>query len=234
VDCEEDIEDIFAEIERLFQKINPCEREIIRNNLDLLPSIYQVYKNSIHAEEVTNMLYSISEVKEAHNNCADAFRHAYWNALNAISVPGKLAKGLADAHECWATNEKEKEMDLFNNSVGRNIGYGYSFLNIYNINDMRVLQNNIIMNLSWGNLRVIYPLNSDNELMSYSQIVGFDPCCSGFAILNRYHRIFNPKKMKLFVYYQLCWRITNLRIQLRDHTAIAIRTRRAKNLKSLI
>jgi hypothetical protein len=178
MDCEEDIEDIFAEIERLFQKINPCEKRIIMNNLNLLPSIYQVYKNSIHAEEVTNMLYSISEVKEAHNNCADAFRHAYWNALNAISVPGKLAKGLADAHECWATNEKEKEMDLFNNSVGRNIGYGYSFLNIYNINDMRVLQNNIIMNLSWGNLRVIYPLNSDNELMSYSQIVGFDLHCN--------------------------------------------------------
>jgi len=33
------------------------------------------------------------------------------------------------------------------------------------------------MNLSWGNLRVIYPLNSDNELISYSQIVGSElPC----------------------------------------------------------
>jgi hypothetical protein len=178
VDCEEDIEDIFAEIERLFQKINPCEREIIRSNLDLLPSIYQVYKNSVHANETTTMLYSISEVKEGHNNCADAFRHAYWNALNAISVPGKLAKGLADAHECASTNETEKTMDLHNNSVGRNIGYGHAFLNINNLNDLRVLQNNIIMNLSYGNLRVIYPLDSNYETVPSSSIVGSELHCN--------------------------------------------------------
>ena len=58
---------------------------------------------------------------------SDAFRHAYWNAINSGSanVGQGVAKEFADAHETGGNNtEIARQMDLFNNDVGRNIGNG--------------------------------------------------------------------------------------------------------------
>ncbi|QFZ54380.1 hypothetical protein FEZ18_06030 [Oceanihabitans sp. IOP_32] len=71
-----------------------------------------------------------------YNGRADAFRHAYWNALNVILLGDSLASSLAAAHEdkpsSYANDFKEKQMDLFNNQVGRTksnwFSNGYSSL----------------------------------------------------------------------------------------------------------
>lgn len=57
------------------------------------------------------------------NGKGDAFRHAYWNALNVILLGDNLAESLASAHEDqpadYPYSYKETQMDLFNNEVGR-------------------------------------------------------------------------------------------------------------------
>ena len=64
------------------------------------------------------------------NNVADAFRHAYWNALNAsmpILIGLELAKEFADAHESGINVNDPAQllgrtMDFWNNEQGRIIG----------------------------------------------------------------------------------------------------------------
>lgn len=61
------------------------------------------------------------------NDEADAFRHAYFNALNTKYLGEDKAKRIGDAHEELDDEEKKKdekfeiEMDLHNNEIGRNI-----------------------------------------------------------------------------------------------------------------
>jgi hypothetical protein len=56
------------------------------------------------------------------NGKGDAFRHAYFSALNSESLGVELAKRLGDAHEnIPAPNLLEREMDLRNNQIGRDL-----------------------------------------------------------------------------------------------------------------
>ncbi|MBI5441233.1 MAG: hypothetical protein HY900_08490 [Deltaproteobacteria bacterium] len=58
-----------------------------------------------------------------HNGSGDAFRHCFWSAMNARDQGVDLAKKFGDAHEDWIGNPvAEKTMDLYNNSVGFEIG----------------------------------------------------------------------------------------------------------------
>jgi len=57
-----------------------------------------------------------------HNDCRDAFRHAYWNALMGRHSESD-AKQAGDGHErTYPGPYKETYMDLYNNKVGRAIG----------------------------------------------------------------------------------------------------------------
>jgi len=57
-----------------------------------------------------------------HNDCRDAFRHAYWNALMAKHSESD-AKQAGDSYERTSVGPyKETYMDLHNNKVGREIG----------------------------------------------------------------------------------------------------------------
>ncbi len=60
------------------------------------------------------------------NDEADAFRHAYFNALNAQSFGKDLANKLGKAHEALDDQSKvkdnQKKMDLHNNAVGQDVG----------------------------------------------------------------------------------------------------------------
>lgn len=62
-----------------------------------------------------------------HNGNGDAFRHTLWNFGMAIDVGQDFAKKWADAHENGASGQPalEKEMDLFNNKVGRELAKSY-------------------------------------------------------------------------------------------------------------
>lgn len=68
----------------------------------------------------------------AHNNNADAFRHALWNFGMTKDVGADFAKKWSDAHEYGvpkptskaelAQYNLEQSMDLYNNSIGINLG----------------------------------------------------------------------------------------------------------------
>ena len=58
-----------------------------------------------------------------HNGEGDAVRHVYWSALNTLSENANLAKEFGDAHEQNPGQDiAEKNMDLFNNSIGYLLG----------------------------------------------------------------------------------------------------------------
>ncbi|MDP2160604.1 MAG: hypothetical protein Q8K02_08995, partial [Flavobacterium sp.] len=58
------------------------------------------------------------------DDVSDAFRHAYWNAIMTRDIGYDFAKEIADNHELNRDNpgEKARQMDLWNNKVGRDIG----------------------------------------------------------------------------------------------------------------
>jgi len=62
-------------------------------------------------------------ISSIYNGKGDAFRHAYFNALNTILLGSSLAESLSTAHEdkppLYQYNYKENQMDLFNNEIGR-------------------------------------------------------------------------------------------------------------------
>lgn len=58
----------------------------------------------------------------AHNDAADAFRHALWNYKMAKRIGPEAAKRFGDAHEISAVNDPEERlMDLYNNEIGRRL-----------------------------------------------------------------------------------------------------------------
>lgn len=94
---------------------------------------------------------------------SDAFRHAYFQAINTMDVGATLTQQFSDAHESEVLPQfnLEKQMDLFNNSVG--ISYGLNFPT--SDNQMAVyIKEWALLN---GQLRYLYPID-------YS-----DPCFYG-------------------------------------------------------
>jgi RHS repeat-associated protein len=60
---------------------------------------------------------------QGHNDASDAFRHCYWSCCMAQRIGASAAQNIGDAHEEDEDNPKcEKEMDLNNNAIGRNLG----------------------------------------------------------------------------------------------------------------
>ena len=56
----------------------------------------------------------------------DAFRHAYWNALQTRQFGAEWTEQFATAHEGRPDNPMDREaMDLYNNEVGRNIAIAH-------------------------------------------------------------------------------------------------------------
>jgi|GEM_PF-5219184 len=64
------------------------------------------------------------------NRKGDAFKHTFWNALSTVYIGEDLTEQLTDAHEeieydpDYSNHYKETQMDLHNNSNGRQIAYG--------------------------------------------------------------------------------------------------------------
>lgn len=63
-----------------------------------------------------------------HNGPGDAFRHALFSANNAIDLGLNLAKQLGDAHENQPQDPLERQMDLYNNQIGRNLSQQTNFI----------------------------------------------------------------------------------------------------------
>lgn len=67
------------------------------------------------------------ENEQGHNDEVDAFRHAYMQAYITVNQGKEVAKIIGDIYERWgdyteAQDAKERNMDLWNNEIGRQIG----------------------------------------------------------------------------------------------------------------
>lgn len=80
-----------------------------------------------------------------HNGKADAFRHCFWSGLMTRQMGYDTAKGFGDRHEYGAAEpEDERNMDLTNNEIGRQVGLGQG--SIYNP-CVQYAQNGVLVSL---------------------------------------------------------------------------------------
>lgn len=90
----------------------------------------EVRKAANDAVDWTDVFYTGAR---GHNDNADAFRHALWNAFMVKRIGYAEAKKWADAHEDYPNNpELEKRMDLHNNNLGRSL---YTYTQNHNLAD---------------------------------------------------------------------------------------------------
>ena len=164
----------------------------IANSLEIscsdLLAFEQDYKTRMSAEELL-IFDSISRVKQLsylanaqlatwkseelypnsiYNGKGDAFRHAYWNALNVIDLGLALTEALTSAHEekppTYPYNYKEKEMDLYNNQIGR---YRADFPS----DGYSTLEQSIQFAINTGALKYLNNLASDGKATSLSTLI---------------------------------------------------------------
>ncbi|MDC6363516.1 MULTISPECIES: DUF6973 domain-containing protein [Flavobacteriaceae] len=106
------------------------------------------------------------------NTKGDAFKHAFWNALSTVYLGETLTEQLTSAHEDIEYNPdypnhfKETQMDLHNNSQGRQIAYGAGRLyelvhQALDSGQLRYLNNLVFQNGFWNasNASVLTPTN---------------------------------------------------------------------------
>jgi len=137
-----------------FPGTNECEDALI----GLFPdAALKIYGNSFGlGYESANY---VTETNFGWNDCTDAFRHAFFNALNAQEVGEELALLFSDAHECDPSPDrlKEREMDLLNNRVGIDIGSNNPTATDDEIKEL------VCSELEFGNLTILNDPNNGNS-----------------------------------------------------------------------
>lgn len=91
------------------------------------------------------------------NDKSDAFRHAFFLSLNTLRVGANLSQQFSDAHETEISNQliKEKQMDLFNNSIGITYGQTQS----YPTSTPTMIAEAIYLKVLNGELRYLKPID---------------------------------------------------------------------------
>jgi hypothetical protein len=81
---------------------------------------YKIWKNRKPAENATRLKFG----GNFRNDKSDAFRHAFYNALNTQNINKEVVRLFSNAHESEVPQSEiiEKEMDLFNNGIGIEFG----------------------------------------------------------------------------------------------------------------
>ena len=112
---------------------------------------YKIYLNREIATTQTTNIFNYNGL----NDKSDAFRHAFFQAINARDVGVQVASLFGDAHESEVPLALllEKNMDLFNNEIG--------YLNGFQNPDLSnsEMSNLIYTALQSGDLRYLYPLD---------------------------------------------------------------------------
>ncbi len=108
-----------------YDNLNPAEKELLKEHP--LQAI-QVFNCANNATDATIEYYGTN----GWQNNSDAFRHCCWNALMKKAIGESAAAEWATAHE-YESSGIDKEMDLYNNAVGRSINVtGKTDSEIYN------------------------------------------------------------------------------------------------------
>ncbi|WP_233862615.1 DUF6973 domain-containing protein [Tenacibaculum piscium] len=133
-----------------------CEKDFFKSNPLTVP---KAIKNKKKAEQAAYIRFghckNTSGETDLHNNIGDAYRHAYFSALNTKDMGYTNASKLGDAHECDTPHNRinEKIMDLKNNSWG----FNYS-LSHYNLTEANFFQDFTTANNN-GAIKIIKPCN---------------------------------------------------------------------------
>ncbi|HHH54654.1 MAG TPA: hypothetical protein ENK91_13415, partial [Bacteroidetes bacterium] len=94
-----------------YNQTNQCENDL----MDSHPmAAAQLGFNWVSANTITRYMMGDNGV----NDCSDAFRHSFFNALNSAFLGTNLARSFGEAHECETSSQMAKTMDLHNNEVG--------------------------------------------------------------------------------------------------------------------
>lgn len=141
-------------------RMSEAEKVIFDN---MLPNRRMWYlATGYKAKEKATELYPNS----LHNGKGDAFRHCYWNALSSKFIGVNLTNQLTTAHEdkpfTYPYEQKEKDMDLYNNNIGQNIANYVSILDN--------IEQEVLTLLNYGFLRYLSNLNS-NSLPTYQSFL---------------------------------------------------------------
>ncbi|GAB4247406.1 MAG: hypothetical protein Tsb0034_26620 [Ekhidna sp.] len=86
-----------------------------------------------------------------HNGIGDAFRHAYFSALNTQRMGYVNAKRLGDCHETEtpSNRQNEKAMDLHNNQ------WGYNYASTYGVVQIDQFYNAFIEAVNNGEIEIL-------------------------------------------------------------------------------
>lgn len=108
---------------RQWNTLNHKEKNILLWNPMFFKAL-PIKNNAVVATEMATSIFG-SEKGMGKGDKKDAFRHAFWMALNAQSVGKDFSQKWGDAHE-YSTPKKETHLDLYmdihNNDVGIEIG----------------------------------------------------------------------------------------------------------------
>ena len=97
--------------------LSPAEKAFIRSHPFVALCFY---RNAARARALSQQLYPADTPV---GNRQDAFRHAYWSALNAYEQGESLARQFGNAHEEEDNQEEdERDRDLYNNNYGYEVG----------------------------------------------------------------------------------------------------------------
>jgi hypothetical protein len=138
--------------------LNECEKKLVKNNKIA----------ALKINYLANLAHKITREKfgsEANLwlDCGDAFRHGFFNALNASVLGKDLAKQFSDAHECDQSGN-DALMDLHNNSIGHFIGELFP-MNYYAVMKgyYEILADQVCMKLESGHLKVLEDVTNPNS-----------------------------------------------------------------------
>lgn len=97
----------------VWKELSQAEKDLI---IDFPLDAYILWKNRAIAEQATVSKFNVN----GRNDRSDAFRHAYYNAINTMKIGAYMAEKFSTAHESEvpALLALEKQMDLFNNNQG--------------------------------------------------------------------------------------------------------------------
>jgi hypothetical protein len=149
----------------MMEDLNPCEVAIA---IQFPVEAIRIYKNKEIAETFTVSIFGFNGL----NDCSDAFRHAFFNAINTRDTNPSVTLLLSSAHECGTPEDRirEQEMDLFNNKVGIDVGK-----NNANYNDTE-MANAVVSKLLEGKLRTLSNLGVSNKPTGSTQLISSSIC----------------------------------------------------------
>ncbi|EKB58753.1 DUF6973 domain-containing protein [Bergeyella zoohelcum] len=137
-----------------WNKLNEKEKNILKWDLQFY-KVLDIQKNAEKAFKMTEEVFG----HQGKGDESDAFRHAFWQALNVRDVGEDFTRKWSDAHE-YSTPQNEISTDLFmdihNNDVGIEIGKNNPKATLKELSDI------VVDKISNGKLIII---SRDNKLI---------------------------------------------------------------------